>query len=259
LSNFIKRQHVVDDTPPSITIGIRKVFNENENENYLNDQVATLEELEQKIYFAKNELINLQTEMKSLKEEALNEIQSYKENWELEKVNLQQAAYQEGLDAGKLEGRQIGMDEYKLLIEEAKNIITSSKYDYLQRIEESEETILNLGLKIASHILDYELNNQPDSIMPIVRKVIRELREEKDIRLKIHPEQYELVINQRSELEKILINESKLYIYPDETLALGSCIIESSFGRIDASVDVQLSEISKKLIEMVQEEDHATK
>jgi len=259
LSNFIKRQHVLEETPPSKTISIRKVSTKNEQNQYINEQTQTIEDLEQRIQIEKNKLIDLQNDMKSLKEEALRDIQLHRDNWEHEKKDLQQQAYLEGLDTGKFEGRKLGMDEYKFLIEEAKNNINSSKQDYLQRIEESDETILRLGLKIASHILDQELTNDPNVIIPVVKKVIRELREEKDIRLTIHPDQYELVINHRSELEKILINESKIYIYPDETLTIGSCIIESSFGRIDASVDVQLSEISKKLIEMVQEEDHATK
>ena len=259
LSNFIKRQHVLDEAPPSKTISIRKVSTVNEQNHYLNEQTQTLEELEQKVQFEKSKLIDLQNEMNSLKEVTLQELQLQKENWEHEKKDLQHQAYLEGLDSGKLEGRKLGMDEYKFLVEEAKKMVDSSKHDYLQRIEESDETILRLGLKIASHILDHEMKNDPNTIIPVVKKVIRELREEKDIRLTIHPDQYELLINHRAELEKILINESKIYIYPDETLTIGSCIIESSFGRIDASVDVQLSEISKKLIEMIQEEDHATK
>jgi len=258
LSNLIKRQQLQNETTPTKTIGIQRVFhqtvelleNENDNEQLLNIK----EELET----YQNQLELVKQEIEIQKRDAQLEIDQMKQLWFEEKNNLIQLAKEEGIALGKEEGRQIAIYEYESLLNEAKEVVESSKVDYLNRIEESEDAILKLGLAVSEHILLLEIDQNQEHLLPIVKKVLHEIREEKDIRLTIHPSQYDLLVTQRVELEKILLNESKLFIYPDETLTLGSCVIDSSFGRIDASVDVQLSEISRKLLEISQEEVDAT-
>ena len=258
MSNLIKRQQLQNETTPTKTIGIQRVFhqtvelleNENDNEQLLNIK----EELET----YQNQLELVKQEIEIQKRDAQLEIDQMKQLWFEEKNNLIQLAKEEGIALGKEEGRQIAIYEYESLLNEAKEVVESSKVDYLNRIEESEDAILKLGLAVSEHILLLEIDQNQEHLLPIVKKVLHEIREEKDIRLTIHPSQYDLLVTQRVELEKILLNESKLFIYPDETLTLGSCVIDSSFGRIDASVDVQLSEISRKLLEISQEEVDAT-
>ncbi|MEH6937017.1 flagellar assembly protein FliH [Bacillus sp. JJ664] len=258
MSNLIKRQQLQNETTPTKTIGIQRVFhqteelleNDNDNEQLLNIK----EELE--TYQNKLELVKQEIEIQ--KRDAQLEIDQMKQLWFEEKNNLIHLAKEEGIALGKEEGRQIAMYEYESLLNEAKEVVESSKVDYLNRIEESEDAILKLGLAVSEHILLLEIDQNQEHLLPIVKKVLHEIREEKDIRLTIHPSQYDLLVSQRVELEKILLNESKLFIYPDETLSIGSCVIDSSFGRIDASVDVQLSEISRKLLELSQEEVDAT-
>ena len=41
-------------------------------------------------------------------------------------------------------------------------------------------------------------------------------------------------------------------IYPDPDLLQGSCLIESTYGRIDASIDIQLMEIKKALTQCLE-------
>ncbi|GGI14226.1 flagellar assembly protein FliH [Gottfriedia solisilvae] len=258
MSNLIKRQQLQNESTPVKTIGIQRVFQhaedlleyENDNEQLLNIR----EELEE--YQNKLELVKQEIEMQ--KRDAQLEIDQMKQLWFEEKNNLIQVAKEEGIALGKEEGRQIALYEYESLLNEAKEVVEASKVDYINRIEESEDAILKLGLAVSEHILLHEIDQNQEHLIPIVKKVLHEIREEKDIRLTIHPSQYDLLVTQRVELEKILLNESKLFIYPDETLSMGSCVIDSSFGRIDASVDVQLSEISRKLLELSQEEVDAT-
>lgn len=258
MSNVIKKQQMLSEITPTKTIGIQRIFNQTENMELIESESEKLFNLKDEVHFYQQQLVQVKEEMENLKREAFFEIEQLRESWIEEKTRLIELAKEEGFQLGKEEGRQVAYSEYEGLLAEAKDVITSSKKDYLNRIEESEEKILKLGLAVSEHILSNEIEKNQEHLLPIVKKVLLDLREEKDIRLTVHPTQYDFLINQRVELEKILLNDSKLFIYPDETLTIGSCVIDSSFGRIDASVDVQLSEISKKLLQLCQEEEDGT-
>ena len=56
-------------------------------------------------------------------------------------------------------------------------------------------------------------------------------------------------------LSKDLFSFVSLYnIFPDDDLKETDCIIESTFGRIDASVDSQLHELKLKLLQILEGE-----
>ena len=65
---------------------------------------------------------------------------------------------------------------------------------------------------------------------------------------------YEELLSKKEELMTIFSNVVNLFIYPDSDLSEDSCLIESSSGRIDASIDTQLSEIKVKLTELLESE-----
>lgn len=247
-----------NEPTPTKTIGIQRVFYQPEELLENENEIEQLTNIKEDLLTYQNKLDQVKQEIEMMKREAQLEIDQMKQQWIEEKNYLIQTAKEEGIVLGKEEGRQIALYEYESLLNEAKEVVETSKVDYLNRIEESEDAILKLGLVVSEHILLHEIDQNQEHLIPIVKKVLHEIREEKDIRLTIHPSQYDLLVNQRVELEKILLNESKLYIYPDETLSIGSCVIDSSFGRIDASVDVQLSEISRKLLQLSQEEVDGT-
>ncbi|WP_158095056.1 flagellar assembly protein FliH [Gottfriedia luciferensis] len=259
MSNLIKSQHVKTDSTPFKTIGIQRLFVKAEEIEEMKIEADQLKFVKDEILTYEKQLVQLKEQIQTMRSEALTEIENMKQNWFDEKRDLIELAKEEGILQGKEEGRQIAVQEYESLIMEAKEVVKASKVDYLNRIEESEEAILKLGLAVSRHILLHEIELNQELMIPIIKKVLQEVKEENDIRISVHPGQYDLVVKQRVELEKILLNDIKLYVYPDESLTLGSCIIDSSFGRIDASVDVQLSEISRHLIQLSQEEEDGAK
>jgi flagellar assembly protein FliH len=200
------------------------------------------------------------TEEKMMSEAQMNlkqtqkNIEQLKVDWEAEKEVLietvRQQAFQEGLKLGMEEGSK----HFSELISEAKTIIEKTKTDYISQVEQSEETILKLGLKIAGKILHVQLAEKQENFLQIVKHAIKEVKDYADINIVVHPHMYELVSSQKDELKAMFNNDKNLYIYPDEEIQETSCIIESSFGRIDASVDSQLAELKVKLLELLEEE-----
>ena len=186
------------------------------------------------------------------RDQVLHALESEKEAWEQERLQWIEAAKKEGLELGLAEGRQQGYEEYAAAIAEARAVVEQSKTAAIEHVEKSEATILELAMKIAEKVLDTALKEDPAYFVPLVKMALKEARDYKEIQIQIHPSQYEMIVAQSDELEALFPTDAKFYIYPNEDLEVQQCFIESTNGRIDASVDSQLQEIKEKLFEILE-------
>ncbi len=187
-------------------------------------------------------------------QETNDTITKLKNEWDQEKLNLTEIARDEGYQAGFLQGEKDANEQYSKILQVAKLTVEKSKLDFIEQVEQSEEVILRLGIKVAEKVLKAKIDENKEVFLQIVKHAIKEVKDYTDINVIVHPSMYELVLSQKDELRALLNSENNLFIYPNEELKESDCVIESSFGRIDASIDSQLAELKAKLLELLQEE-----
>ncbi len=181
-------------------------------------------------------------------------IQSEQNNWNSQKEHLIKEAQKEGFENGYNQGKTNAIEQYTELIKEAQVIVEAARQDYLEYIESAEEVIFSLGMKVAEKIIGHEIKQNDNAFLSIVRNAIKEVRNHSEISIFVHPTFYELLVSSKSELQSLMNQSVDLFIYPNIELSETSCVIESSFGRVDASVDSQLEEIKEKLLAILVEE-----
>ncbi|MDZ5473483.1 flagellar assembly protein FliH [Bacillus sp. 31A1R] len=213
-----------------------------------------MEEREQIIEEAKSEAQLIINEAKHHSDMLYQQLAEEKMAWDEEKVILTNQAKEMGFEEGFAQGQQVGYEEFKEQIEQAKQVVEASKQDYIDKIESSESEILRLGLKVAERILGDKISGKPEQFLSIVKRALKEAREYREVQLHVNPIHFGFLLSQKEDLVKIFPKETELYIYPDDELLESSCIIESANGRIDASVDQQLEEIRRKLFELLESE-----
>lgn len=205
------------------------------------------------LHEARSEAEQILSQAKMEYEKVTEDIKRQRHSWTEEKEMLVSEAKEEGYQNGWNEGQQQGYSEYRHLIQEARQIIEAAKNDYTAYLEASEKVILDIAVKIAGKITAHKIEDDEYFLM-LVKRALKEAKECHDIRLHVHPKSYEFVLSQKEELLSIFSHETHLFIYPDEEMNIGDCIIESETGRIDASIDTQLSEIKQILTELLESE-----
>lgn len=179
-------------------------------------------------------------------------IKSEKAAWNEEKQLLMQEAEKKGFEVGRQEGIAQGYSEMEEAIAQAKSVIETAKEHYDEKLISAEGVILQLGMKTAEKIIGLNLTDDDEKFTSVVKAVLKEVRENEDIQIHVHPYYYDLIAGQYDELLNIFPKETSLYIYPNDELAETDCFIETENGRIDASIDSQLSEIKRKLFELLE-------
>ncbi|MDQ0217076.1 flagellar assembly protein FliH [Peribacillus cavernae] len=204
---------------------------------------------------AKSEAEAIVIEARQQAEKILRQAEASRMHFEeVEKMQMVQEARELGFNEGIELGKQRGYEECAAAIEHAREIVASSKNDYLAHIEASERTILELGIKVSERIIGTRLEDSEQVYMSIAKQAIKEAKDHPEVELHVHPVHYQYFLAHKEELSAIFHKETRFYIYPDQGIGETSCIIESTHGRIDAGIDSQLKEIKLKLVELLEGE-----
>lgn len=154
-------------------------------------------------------------------------------------------------EAAAKEGYQDGLSQARADLEDVKNAITaflSAKQDVFNYIAPD---IMEISVEIAQKIIKKELQQDPSIIVDNITEILKGLsKEETKITLRVNPVQVSLL---KAEIPDVMNNvglEAKVLIVPDETIMEGGCMVTTTNGVIDATIETQLSVISEALKEI---------
>ncbi|WP_175480311.1 flagellar assembly protein FliH [Gracilibacillus ureilyticus] len=239
---------------PQKRIQIKPIIRKTVNE--INRYASEQEEfdIEQK----RKELAQIEEETNRKLEQTNEEINALREQWEQERAQYVEQAQQEGYQQGFRQGEQDSLAQYQSLIDQANATVDLANQDYLRKLSQMDEQILQIAMAVAEKVIDITLEDNKESFYQLVKKALEQVKEQPSIKIYIHPDHYQLLSDNKEELQTITYNQAELSIYNDSSLSNGQAIIETPFGKIDASVETQLEEIRNKLFHLVEEISRGT-
>ncbi|MCF6410566.1 flagellar assembly protein FliH [Pseudalkalibacillus salsuginis] len=160
-------------------------------------------------------------------------------------------AASEGYEEGYQKGMAQAELDYKNALDQAKEILSMAQASYEHKVKEAEPEIIQLSVEIAGKIVAEKLEYE-EKWTHYISETLKQVKGEADIKLFVSPKYYELTSTYAQELSVHL--NSEILVYPEVSMKDHLCLIETKYGQIDASVDSQMSEIKKKLLELVGEE-----
>lgn len=155
--------------------------------------------------------------------------------------------YQEGLQKGYTEGEKKGLQkgeqkaysEIKAALEEQKQrfqTIADALFDPMKTQDASlENTVLDMAVHLAKHLLNRELTEDPSSLFHLVERAVGSLPAgAKNIRVYLHPDDVELAHEAFAHLGR------SWNFYPDTHLSRGGCRVETDQSLVNYSVEQRL-------------------
>lgn len=154
-------------------------------------------------------------------------------------------------DAARKEGYQVGLDEIHSEFDQLKEA-AEVFFEAPQQVYDSiSPDILEISLDIAKKIIKKEVTDDQDIILNNIKDILKGLsKEETKITLRVNPTQASMLKQEVPEITVSLGLEVKIYIVSDETIMPGGCVLTTSNGVIDATIESQLAIISEVLKEL---------
>lgn len=146
------------------------------------------------------------------------------------------------------EGYEDGLAQAKADIEEVKNAIVEFMGAKQKVFDYIAPNIMDISVEIAKKIIKKELQQDPSIILENIADIFKELsREETKITLNVNPAQVSLL---KAEIPSVLSSvglEAKVLVVGDDSIMEGGCMVTTTNGVTDATIETQLSVISEAL------------
>lgn len=190
-------------------------------------------------------------EAKSKAEKMLNqaqeEVENILSNANEEAIKLKNAVKEEAIEQGYQEGFDKGYEdsrnEHEYLISEVEDFKQKTLEECKKYMESVESDIIKMVMEISKKVIHDKISNDKDEVLEMVKQSIEKCCNNEQITVRVSFEDYNYIFENRDKLISTIDGLEKLEIVKEESLELGSCIIESSYGTIDASVNKKLKRI----------------
>lgn len=116
-------------------------------------------------------------------------------------------------------------------------------------LRESEDELIKLVMLIGRKVIIQEITQDRTILAGVVRHALAGLSAREEVTVHINPDDYQLVTSGRDELlRRELLNE-RLLLKPDPSVAVGFCLVDTAMGTVDASLDGQIDQIYRSLLD----------
>jgi type III secretion protein L len=145
-------------------------------------------------------------------------------------------------EKAKEEGRQVGLAEMTV-------VIAKAKLEWGEVVKKAEPDIVQLAIKVAERIIGAELQSTESTIVHIVARAIDQLRQNKELVLRLNPADAEYLRREKRQLLETVGRLKDIGFKDDPRVKRGGCIIETENGSVDAQLATQLELLEEALLE----------
>lgn len=153
-------------------------------------------------------------------------------------------------EEGYLEGYEKGELEAKALIEEGKQVLLDAQAQKQQILSQAEPEIIEMIIAICEKLISEEVNYNQETIFLLIRKALQEVSADgtdAEISIKVPPDEYDYVLENRDSIVKNVSNPSKIKILSDMNLNKGVCVVETAFGSVECNIGESFAEVKKQM------------
>lgn len=163
--------------------------------------------------------------------------------------------FQKGFSQGSQEGLAAGLEEAQSQISlariQADEILQNAKQQTNKMYQTAEVQIIDIALTIARKVLKREIDENPMTILPIVKEALGKVLDQDTIVVRVNPDDIELLEHARRDLQNMIGGEKQLSIVADPGISPGGCMLDTKCGTVDASIDTQFAAIEQALKDML--------
>ena len=146
------------------------------------------------------------------------------------------------------EGYQAGLEQAQAELQGIKETFEAFMNAPQEVYEMLAPNILEISVDIAQKIIKKETEQDPQVLINTVIDVLKGLaKDENKISLRVNPVQADAVKQQVPEILNLAGLDAKISVLADEGVTEGGCLVTTSNGIVDATIETQLSVISEAL------------
>jgi flagellar assembly protein FliH len=162
-------------------------------------------------------------------------------------AEIKKRAYVMGRDEGFAQGKE----EVERLIGRLQAILNAAIDQKKNIVENTERQLIDLVLLIARKVVKVISETEKKVVVDNVKEALKKVGKETEIAIRVNMSDLGLVTKHKKTFIAMVEELKNVRIEEDTRVDPGGCIIETSFGDIDARVQTQLQVLEEKIRELV--------
>jgi flagellar assembly protein FliH len=166
-----------------------------------------------------------------------------------EREAIEMEAYQKGIEQGQAQGQMMAVKRIEPLIQTLSLTIEELKKIRQHILEKHQDQIMEILVIMTEKVIHRQIQLSPDIILETLRHACSHLTETAEIRLRVHPSDFEYIRDMERIITTQLTGKGSIHFIEDTTIERGGIIIDTEFGEIDASIRSQIEHMKEVLLE----------
>lgn len=159
----------------------------------------------------------------------------------------EQKAYEKGFSQGEKDGFKSG-EKKALKKAEVINKILSEMENFHKQIQtQCERQVLDLIVGVAEKVIQREIDLDKTIIGKTILNALQFISEKNRVTIRINPDDVDYINKFKTQFFLEHRDLKSVSITPDISVTKGGCLLETSYGDIDATLETQLEKIGKSL------------
>lgn len=158
-----------------------------------------------------------------------------------ESLEIMEQARKEGYE----EGYNAGKQQHIELICEAEKIKENAETEYCDILEGIENDVISMVIDISKKVIGEEISLNRENILYVVKQAFEKCTNKDNVILRVAPDDYEFIVDNKEKVLSMVEGMGEFDIKKDFSLKAASCVVETPFGCIDASIQTKLRKIEE--------------
>jgi flagellar assembly protein FliH len=191
-----------------------------------------------------------QEESKKIAEEAEKKAKELENASRQKAIALLQETRKKAAEEGREEGFAQGKDEVERLIGRLQVIMGAAIDQKKNIIENTEKQLIDLVLLIARKVVKVISETEKKVVVENVKEALKKVGKEPEIAIRVNTSDLGLTTKHKKTFIAMVEELKNIRIEEDSRVDPGGCIIETSFGDVDARIQTQLQVLEEKIREL---------
>jgi flagellar assembly protein FliH len=158
-------------------------------------------------------------------------------------------AYSAGFKQGEEAAREAMREPFALALASFQQAAEAILHLRTQVLRLAEEDVITLAFQFARKVIQQEALHNREVLSTTLRRALDCLIDRDNLVVRVSPADLQQALELQADLQNICGGIKALTIQADTAIGRGGCVVESTFGEIDARLEAQLEEIEQRFRE----------
>jgi flagellar assembly protein FliH len=157
------------------------------------------------------------------------------------------SAREEGKKEGREEAWKSGQDEAVRLVERLRTVLEKTQAIRADVLSATESQLVLLARIISRKVIKSLASSQEGIVVDTVKAALAKVKGRGKIVIRVNTADMNLTTAHTKDFVNMLEVIENVEVQEDSTIGVGGCVVETSFGEIDARIESQLNELEDRI------------